>query len=94
MCAQEKFTSLFYLHSVAVMGASGNASKFGFYCLLSLTKGGFGRKIYPITSRFSQVYGLKVYPSLKFVPNKINSVIVSVPAALAPSILNGMLRKV
>lgn len=91
--ASEEFDPLFYPDSIAVIGASEDPNRLGFHCLLSLVKGGFGGRIYPINPHLSQVHGLKAYPSLKLVPDKIDLVIITVRASSAPSLLNECAEK-
>ncbi|MEM2329934.1 MAG: CoA-binding protein, partial [Candidatus Jordarchaeales archaeon] len=52
---------MFNPNSIAVIGASENPFKMGYYCLKSLLN--FKGKVYPVNPNHSVVQGLKAYPS-------------------------------
>ncbi len=85
--AMKKFKPVFYPDSVAVVGASKDARKFGYLCLKSLVNSEFQGSIYPINPGSSEILGLKSYPSIKSIPAKVDLAIIVVPAELVPSVL-------
>jgi len=78
---------IFNARSVAVVGASGDPSKFGYMTLDSIIRGGFEGQIYPVNPKGGELLGLKVHPSLTEVPGQIDLVVVIVPAKFVPSVL-------
>lgn len=73
--------------SVAVVGATspglgGFAGMFG--CMRNF---GYQGKLYPVNPRLTEIDGIKAYPSLTALPEKVDLVIISVPGPLVPGIL-------
>ena len=79
--------------SVAIIGASENPNAFGTRYLEALMKFGYKGKLYAINLSGSQVFGIKVYPSVMDVPESIDLAVVSVPARIVPTVLGDCLRK-
>ncbi|MDO8672581.1 MAG: CoA-binding protein [Dehalococcoidia bacterium] len=82
------FETMFHPKSVAVIGASPNSNKMRANFVASYQTYGFKGNIYPIHPTASEIRGLKAYPNIASVPEKVDLVIVSVPARLVPQILN------
>ena len=53
----------------------------------SLLEAGFSGKVYPINRKGGEAFGLKIYPSIKDVPDSIDYVISSIPARSAPQLI-------
>ncbi len=73
--------------SVAVVGATtpglgGFAGMFG--CMRNF---GYRGRLYPVNPRLTEIDGLKAYPDLAALPEKVDLVIISVPGPLVPDIL-------
>jgi acetyltransferase len=66
--------------SIAVIGASTNVNKSGGILFSNLATGGFKGKLYPINPNAAEIMGLKAYPSVKDVPEKIDLVYVVLPS--------------
>jgi len=79
--------SLFEPKSVAVIGASHTPSKFGHIILKNFVRGSFNGKIYPVNPDTEPILGLKVYPSVKKIPEKVDLVVIVTPAKTVPKIL-------
>ncbi len=77
----KRFEPLFYPRSIALIGASQTAHKWGFGITFSLITGGFKGNIYPINLREKEILGLKAYPALADVPDEIDLVIIMIPPA-------------
>ncbi len=75
---------LFNPRSVAIVGASTHPGKIGHILIENMLKYKYKGKIFPINPKASEILGLKVYPSLKDVPEKIDLAIIAVkpPAVL------------
>lgn len=79
--------------SIAVVGASGNLGAGGRNYTTALLAQGFEGKIYLVNPKYSEIMGLKVYPSLKEVPGSIDYIISCVPASEVLNILEGCSQK-
>jgi predicted CoA-binding protein len=69
----------------AVVGASQDESKYGFQVLKDLRDADY--KVVPINLHEKEILGLKVYPSLKSLPEKADLVIIVVPPQVALEVL-------
>jgi len=65
--------------SIAVVGASDSGRGAGF--VAPLVDHGYKGKIYPVNPKYSEVMGLKAYPSVKDIPGTVDYVISTVPAS-------------
>jgi len=74
--------------SIAVVGASGNPDSSGYNFTAHQLEYGYKGKIYPVNPKYSDIRGLKVYPSLKDIPGSVDYVISCVPAAEVPSMID------
>ena len=73
--------------SVAVVGASRNR-KGNFPGIFACMRNfGFSGNLYPINPKIDEINGIKAYPSLTALPEKVDLVIISVPARLVPDAL-------
>ena len=84
---------LFNPSSIAVVGASNTFGKWGFSVLSQIWTGSKGRKIYPINSRESEVFGLRSYTSITEVPEPVELAVVAIPAEGIPSIMEACVGK-
>ena len=66
--------------SIAVVGASDNPGKRSIF-VSPLLEFGFKGKIYPVNPKYSEISGLKAYPSLREIPGSVDYVISAVPAS-------------
>ena len=66
--------------SVSVVGASDNTSTWGYHYTHHLIDYGYKGKIYPVNPRYSEILGMKVYPSISDIPGSVDYVISCVPA--------------
>lgn len=76
-----------HARSVAVVGAtrpdpSGFSGMFG-----CMRKFGYPGRLYPVNPKLDDIDGIKAYPSLSTLPEKVDLVIVSIPGPLVPGIL-------
>jgi acyl-CoA synthetase (NDP forming) len=65
--------------SIAVIGASANPTKSGGVLFANLATGKFRGPLYPINRTAPEVMGLKAYPSLAEVPEKVDLVYIALP---------------
>lgn len=86
---------LFHPHSIAVVGASPNigGGKIPYYQVLKSC--GYQGRVYPVNPKYTEIDGVKVYPTLEDLPEAVDLAIVSVPASLAlPTIRSAAARGV
>lgn len=79
--------TLFEPESIAVVGAAREESKVGHVVVRNLISSGFEGKIYPVNPKADEILGLKCYPSLSAIPNKVDLAIIVVPNVLVPKIM-------
>jgi len=88
---------LFYPKSVAVVGASPDGDpvrNFGGKMFVEgLIGHNFRGKIYPVHPKAKSVLGLKAYKSVRDVPDDLDLVIFSVPAKVAPKVMQDCVEK-
>ena len=84
---------LFNPRSIAVVGSSNNPNSAGYNFTASLLKYGFKGKIYPVNPRYSEIVGLKAYPTVKDIPGSVDYVISAVSAPLVPALLEDCSHK-
>ena len=77
---------LFSPESVAIIGASRHPGKIGYTILRNIIEYGYKGKIYPINPKADEILGLKAYPSVLNVPDKIDMAIVAVPVKIVPKV--------
>ena len=78
---------LFLPKSVAVIGASERAGSVGRSVLWNLLSSPFGGTVFPVNSKRSNVLGIKAYPSVRDLPEKVDLVVVTTPADTVPEII-------
>ncbi len=71
---------------MAIIGASATPNKVGYILVRNMLKSGYQGKIYPINPQGGQILGLKVYTSVKEVPDSIDLAVVAIPAKLIPPV--------
>jgi acyl-CoA synthetase (NDP forming) len=72
--------------SVAVIGASRDPMRGG-YRILKNVETGFQGPIYPVNPLCDQIDGLKCYPSVLDIPERVDLAIIYVPARLVPDVV-------
>jgi acyl-CoA synthetase (NDP forming) len=83
--------SLFKPKSIALIGAAHTEEKLGGVILKNLLK--FKGKVYPVNPNYSELMGLKAYPSAHDLPEAVDLAIIIRPAAEVPEILRGLSGK-
>ncbi|SMB93040.1 acetyltransferase [Thermanaeromonas toyohensis ToBE] len=72
--------------SVAVIGASKTPGKVGHSLVKNLLNSGYPGRIYPVNPKEKEIEGLKAYPSVLDIPEKVEMAIVAIPAAGVPAV--------
>ncbi len=78
---------LFSPHSVAVIGASERAGSVGRSVLWNLLSSPFGGTVFPVNAKRSNVLGIKAYPSVRELPDKVDLVVITTPADTVPDLI-------
>ncbi len=89
----DNFEPLFNPRSIAVVGASNMPGKWGFIISLNIVLGGYKGELYFINPKEKLIHGLDSYPSLADVPDPIDLVFVTVPAALVERVIDDCAKK-
>lgn len=78
--------SIFKPNSVAIVGASTKEGSVGNDIVKNLSQG-FAGKVYPVNPKAEELYGLKCHPSLTAIGATVDLMVIVVPAAVVPSVL-------
>ncbi len=78
---------LFLPNSVAVVGASERAGSVGRSVLWNLLSSPFGGTVFPVNAKRPNVLGIKAYPNLRDLPDKVDLVVISTPADTVPDLI-------
>jgi len=78
---------LFYPRSVAIVGATEREGSVGRTILWNLLRSPFGGTIYPVNPKRKHVLGVKAYPSILDVPEKVELAVLVTPASLIPDVI-------
>ncbi len=73
--------------SVAVIGATEAAGSVGRTLLWNLISSPFGGTVYPVNPKRSQVLGIKAYPAIGDIPEKVDLAVIITPAHTVPGIV-------
>ncbi len=79
---------IFYPQSIAVVGVSADEQRIGSQWLRCLVSSGFKGRLYPVNPRGGELFGLRVYRSLRSIPGPVDLVIVCVPRASVLDLLD------
>ncbi|NYT05859.1 MAG: CoA-binding protein [Methanomicrobiales archaeon] len=78
-------TAVFYPSAIALVGASTNPNKIGYAVFRNLLA--FDGTVYPVNPNADTLLGRKVYSSLADIPERVDMVVIAVPAALVPGVV-------
>lgn len=79
--------TLFNPQSIAIVGASRDPEKIGSVVIKNIKESGFSGPIYPVNPHAQEIQKLTTYVDLRSVPEKVDLVIISLPAEYVLSIL-------
>ncbi len=79
--------ALFEPQSIAIVGAAREESKVGHVVVKNLIASGFKGKLYPVNPKADEILGLKCYPSIGTVPDRIELAIIVIPNVLVPRVM-------
>src|SRR5262249_38571989 len=79
---------LFRPRSIAVVGASDRDGSYGGQTLVNLRTLGYEGDVWGVNPRREHVYGVTCFPSLSELPQVPDAVVVAVPAASTPEVID------
>jgi acetyltransferase len=79
--------AMFAPHAVAVVGASERQGSVGRAVLWSLVSSPFGGTVYPVSEKRTSVLGIKAYPQIAQIPERIDLAVIVTPATTVPNIV-------
>jgi len=85
--------SLFSPRSIAIVGASDDPARPGHETLKALVTLGYAGEIYPINPKYTELLGKPCFPSLDALPGPVDLVVVAVPAAAVPGVMEQAARR-
>src|SRR6185369_6383271 len=78
---------IFAPRSVAVVGASERPGSVGRSVLWNLLSSPFGGTVFPVNAKRPNVLGIKAYPNLTELPDKVDLVVACTPADTVPDVI-------
>jgi len=81
LSTSEAIHHLLHPRSIAIVGASGDVSRFTGRTLKYLVKHKFPGKIYPVNPKYSELSGLPCYPSISGLPETADVAFLQIPSA-------------
>ena len=87
MTARTALDSFFRPNSVALIGATDREGSVGRTVLFNLTNGNFPGKVCAVNPHRSEVLGVRCYPNIAAIPEKIDLAIVVTPAPSVPGVI-------
>lgn len=79
--------AFFLPKTVAIIGAKDNLGSVGRTIMLNLMGESFEGKIFPVNPKRSEVFGIKSYPDLHSIPEKIDLAVIVTPAVTVPGVI-------
>jgi acetyltransferase len=86
--ANHPLDSLFHPQTVALVGATEKVGSVGRTILRNLVTNPFGGTVYPVNPKRSSVWGIKAYPSIGAIPERVDLAVVVTPAPSIPGIID------
>jgi acyl-CoA synthetase (NDP forming) len=78
--------------SVAIVGASSDFSKFTGRTVKYLLKHGYAGTFYPVNPKREEIAGHRCYPSVKDLPEPVDTVFIQIPARFVPGVLEACIE--
>lgn len=79
--------AIFKPKSIAIVGATEKAGSVGRTLLSNLLSQPFGGTVYPVNPNRASVLGVKAYPNLKAIPEKVDLAVIITPASTVPELV-------
>lgn len=78
------FERLFNPRGIAIVGASGDITRFGGQTVRALNKSGFAGGVYPVNPKYPQIDGRTCYATIAEIPGECDLAVIALPAAHVP----------
>ena len=78
--SKNDLNNFFNPKSIAIIGASGKKEKLGYAILKNILDYNYRGKVYPVNLKRKKILGLKTYPSVLDIKNKIDLAVIAIPA--------------
>jgi acetyltransferase len=82
-----RLKKIFYPESVAVIGASRRKGAVGNAVLSNVVFGGYKGIVFPVNPKAKSILGIKCYPNVKSVPDRIDLAVIVVPNVITPEVV-------
>ena len=73
--------------SVAIIGASRDPEKVGHIILQNYLNAGYSGKLYPVNKEADSILGIKAYPDISKIKEKVDLAVIAIPAKLVPGVM-------
>jgi acyl-CoA synthetase (NDP forming) len=83
----------FYPDSIAVVGATDNKESLNYHLFENLVRFKFPGRIYPVNLNADKICGVKAYPDLESIDDRIDLVVSAVPAESTLDVVKGCVSK-
>ncbi|HEX9710472.1 MAG TPA: acetate--CoA ligase family protein [Candidatus Thermoplasmatota archaeon] len=84
---------MFGARSIAVVGASRDPRSIGYTIVRNLVRDKFKGTVYPVNPKADHILSIRAYPSVTAIPGPVDLVVVCVPAATVPRVMEESGRK-
>jgi acetyltransferase len=84
---------IFKPKSIAVLGASDTAGKWGYLMVERPLNTGFSGAIYPVNPNKKEILGLRSYRSILDIPDQVDLAVMTVPAPTVPELMRECSQK-
>jgi acetyltransferase len=85
---KQPLDAIFAPKTVAVIGATETPDSVGRTVMWNLLSNPFGGTIFPVNPKRKNVLGIKAYPNIATVPEKVDLAVIATPAPTIPGIIN------
>src|SRR5690348_13699344 len=85
--SREPLDVFFKPRSVAVIGATAKPGHVGRAILWNLISSPFGGTVYPVNPKRAAVLGIRAYPSVTAIPERVDLAVIVTPAELVPGVM-------
>src|SRR2546423_1243938 len=85
--ARRSLRGFFHPKNVAVIGATETERTVGRTLLWNLVSSPFGGTVYPVNPKRASVLGIRAYPDIAAVPDKVDLAVVATPAVTVPGVI-------
>src|SRR5262245_18861966 len=84
---RQALEALFAPRSVAIVGATEKPGSVGRTLVENLIRTPFGGTVFPVNPKRPNVLGIKAYPSIAEIPDRIDLAVIVTPASTVPAII-------